>query len=385
MSIINRFLLAACFLITCSPARGDAQGATEGQSPSAGAESSLRTEIDAIRDDFSLPALAGAIVTKDGVQEMAVTGVRKAGTDVPAIDDDLWHIGSCTKAMTATLLGTLVQEGALRWESTLAELFPELRDQMSPPFDQITLRQLLTHRSGLPANGAWHRLESDLPTTAQRHELLKRMSQMKHLDAPGTTFLYSNVGYALAGLAAETVTNRSWEDLMRERLFEPLQMKSAGYGVPGTLGGVDQPWGHQASFWGFGPLKPVQFDNAASLGPAGTVHASLADWGKFIALHLKRENEIVSAEIWDQLHMPSEGEDYALGWTVHDRYWAKDAADKGKALHHSGSNTVNFCVCWLAPERGFAVIAATNSGQPNAMKALDRVASRLITMHLDSQ
>src|SRR5687768_14537716 len=154
---------------------------------------------------------------------------------------------------------------------------------MHEDFRGVTLQQLLTHRAGLPANGDWWMLGKGT-TTQQRRVLAKNVLKEAPLHEPGTKYEYSNVGYAIAGLMAEQATSKSWEELMQKGLFEPLGMKSAGFGPPGAKGKVNQPWGHAMNG---GELVATQFDNAAALGPAGTVHASLADWGKFIALHLK--------------------------------------------------------------------------------------------------
>jgi len=337
----------------------------------------LSEVLEVIRVEFKLPGLAAGILTSDGIKEMAAVGYRKIGDNTKVSESDHWHLGSCTKAMTATLIGILVDEGKLTWDMTLADVFPDDATQMDVAFRRITLRHLLTHQSGLPANGAWWLLGKDRSPTEQRHELLRRMIKGSVSNVPESKFLYSNVGYAIAGLMAETKTGMSWESLMREKLFQPLGMEQVGFGIPGTLGEVDQPWGHQPTLLGLGPLKPVQLDNAPSLGPAGTVHASIEHWGKFIALHLKPENSILPKEIWTQLHTPPTDADYALGWSIVDRPWAG-----GQAWTHSGSNTVNFCVCWLAPKKDFAVIVATNSGQQNAASALDKVASQLIKRHL---
>ena len=335
--------------------------------------SDLRIALEEVRSEFKLPALAGGIVTRDGLQELATVGVRKLGQQVAATDQDLWHLGSCTKAMTATLLATLVQQGQLDWDSKLADSFPELRDTMRDDMRQITLAHLLTHRSGLPANGPWRKLGSERSPTQQRRELLRLMSQQTLRHEAGSHSEYSNVGYALAGPMAEQVTGETWEDLMRQHLFAPLKMDAVGFGPPGAEGQIDQPWGHVPTLLGLGPLRPIQGDNAAALGPAGTVHASFEAWGKFIALHLQRNNALLQPEIWDRLHLPAEGGEYAMGWIVVERDWAKDASGQGLALNHAGSNTMNYCVCWLSPQRGTAVIAATNSGQNNAAEALDKV------------
>ena len=116
----------------------------EARSPATTTVQPLDELLRQIRDEYKLPALGAAILTPAGLQESAVVGLRKTGDATRATVDDLWHLGSCTKAMTATLLGTLVQEQKLQWETTLVALFPDLASQSSEDFRQITLAQLLT-------------------------------------------------------------------------------------------------------------------------------------------------------------------------------------------------------------------------------------------------
>ena len=359
-----------CTCLLAATAAAQAPCAAEG--PATATTPSLASELEAIRQEYQLPAVAGGIFTAEGLQHQAAVGVRKLGSDVPVTDHDLWHLGSCTKAMTATLLATLVQQGKLSWDSTLAELFPEVAEEMDASFRQITLVHLLTHRSGLPANGPWWELGDGKSPTQQRHELLRQMCQQPLAHPPGSHYEYSNVGYALAGLMAEQVLEQSWEEALQQRVFEPLDMPAGqvGFGVPGPRGELDQPWGHRTG--SDQQLVPRQHDNAPSLGPAGIVHASLDAWAKFLAAHLQRPPRLLKPELWEQLHTPPAEGNYALGWVVVERPWA------GQALNHTGSNTLNYCVCWLAPSHGWGVMAVTNSGQKDANQALDDVAKVLI-------
>ena len=117
--------------------------------------------------------------------------------------------------MTATMIATLVEEGKLDWSSTIRKVFPARSKELHPDFKDVNLWQLLTHRAGLPANGPWWELKGRT-TTEKRRDLLIRMMKDAPLTKPGTTHAYSNVGYAIAGLMAEQVTDHSWEDLMRD-------------------------------------------------------------------------------------------------------------------------------------------------------------------------
>lgn len=328
--------------------------------------------IRPIRDKNGLPGLTAAIARPGKPPRVAAVGVRKDGDPAPFAAGDLVHLGSCTKAMTATMIATLVEVGKLGWGSTLAEVFADAT--IDEGYRRVTLAQLLSHRAGLPANGAWWGLGAENSTTDQRRELMRRTLGKPPFKKPGSEFLYSNVGFALAGLMAETVAKVSWEDLMRDRLFKPLGMASAGFGSPGTAGKVDQPWGHSR---GLGKLSPTQADNAPALGPAGTVHCSMADWARFAELHVTGERgertPILKPETFATLHAPEPGEDYVCGWIAAQRPWAG-----GKALWHNGSNTYWFCNVWLAPKNNVTLLAATNDGSKAAAGAVDAAVAAMV-------
>jgi CubicO group peptidase (beta-lactamase class C family) len=331
----------------------------------------INRALATIRGKHDLPGMIGAILRGESLEAIGADGVRKLGSDDPMRPGDVIHIGSDTKAMTATLIGMLVEERKLAWSSTVRDVFAARAKSLHPGFQGVSLSQLLTHRAGLQANGPWWGLKGKTPTE-KRQDLLVRMMKDAPLSEPGTTFAYSNVGYAIAGLMAEQVTRRSWEDLMRERLFEPLGMASAGFGPPGTPGKLDAPWGHDSAG------KPMQADNAPALGPAGTVHVTIPDWARFAALHLRGEAgkaRLLKPETFRILHTPPPGGDYAGGWIVVDRPWAG-----GKALSHSGSNTMWYCTIWLAPARDFGVLVATNRGGDRASKACDEASGELIRL-----
>lgn len=330
-------------------------------------DASLNAALEEIRARHALPGLVAALVQKGHVTHVGAAGVRKLGASEPITVHDRMHLGSCTKAMTATLLATFVDQGRLTWDAQLPDLLPQLREAMHTDWHTVTLRQLLTHRSGLPANSdRMHRVHTSTSETAQREELFGELLREPPAYPPGSEFRYSNLGYMLAGLVAETLAGERWEQLMERRLFAPLGMESAGFGPPSTDGRLDQPWGHR-EVPSLAP-RPTQVDNPVVLGPAGRVHATLADWARFVALHLNHQPDppIVSRSLIEQMHATADGEEYAMGWGVVPRDWAQ-----GVALTHSGSNNHWFAVVWAAPARDLAFLAATNVGGDDAAKACD--------------
>lgn len=328
-------------------------------------------------EKHKLPAMVAAVVRGERIVAIGAAGGRQIGKPERVTVADKFHLGSCTKAMTATLCAMLVEERKLSWTTTLAESFPELAETMRPEYRSITLEQLLTHRVGLPPNPTHDglceklRLHGGPPRDARR--MLLEGVVVHPLDAePGKEFIYSNTGYAIAGHMAETVTGRSWEDLMRERLFKPLGMSSAGFGGPGSIESLGQPRGHT---WNGKPVGPG-VDNPPAVGPAGTVHCSIGDWAKFAILHSeggRGKPRPLKRDTFVKLHTPpADGlRRYAMGWAVVERKWAA-----GPALMHDGSNTFWFATVWIAPEREAAVLVATNQGIiPGDEKAAE-IASR---------
>ena len=312
-----------------------------------------------IREKHDVPSLVALLVRADGTVVMqGADGVRRRGAPERVTIDDRFHLGSCTKSMTATMIESLVDEGKLKWETTISDVFKDVAGH--PDWAKVTVEQLLTHRAGAPANADGGPAAGD--PVEQRRALVESVLKNPPVHPPGTRFLYSNAGVSMAGAMAEKTLGLPWEDLMRKRLFEPLGLKTAGFGPPGD----GQPRGHRADGT---PVEPGPgSDNPAAIGPAGTVHMSLRDWGKYVAFHLKLKPG-------STLHDVPKGTDsaYAKGWVVTERKWAD-----GLTLMHNGSNTLWFAVVWMAPKKGFAVLAATNQGGDKAAAATDAAATVMI-------
>ncbi len=371
------FLLALA--VGCPPS-GNSGG------PSTRTVDDLSATLEPFRADAGLPALAGAVFRGGTLVALGATGVRKLGDVTKVTTADLFHLGSDTKAMTATLVGLYVDRGRLSFSDTVAALFPGAT--IDPGYAAVTLDQLLQHRGGLPANippDIWAQMWSD----GNRPDALSRavlaLLSRPPAQAPGT-FVYANAGYMVAGAALERTVGDSWQQLISSQLWGPLGMASCGFGAPGTPGQVDQPWGHQTNADGsLTPLDPgnPSSDNPPALGPAGTVHCSLSDWGKFLALHLAgargEPTALVTTATLQHLHTPPPGGNYACGWGVYSRSWAGGPA--GTALTHSGSNTLWYATAWLAPAKNLAFVTATNCASPAAATQVDAAFGPLISKY----
>lgn len=355
----------------------------------------LSSLLDPIIRKHDVPGMVAGIVVGDRLVASARAGVRMRGAPDTVNLDDRFHIGSCTKAMTATMCAILVEDGLLRWDTTLAEVFPDLAPKMHEQYRNVTLAQLLANRGGAPsdlnADGLWGKLWNAKGTPREaRRMLLEGVVMREPAYPPGTKDLYSNAGFAMAGHIAETVAGRDYEELVRERLFAPLRMDSCGWGPPGRPGTIDQPRGHRDND------KPVEpdatgSDNPPAISPAGRLHCTLADWSKFVSIHLRgdarnpnRECTLLEPGTFERLHTPPDSlSDYALGWARPSRPWARGEmrGSTGHVLTHAGSNSMWFCVTWIAPERDFAVLVMCNDGK-GGNKACDEAAWAMIQEHL---
>jgi len=321
--------------------------------------------LESVREKHKIPGIA-VVVVKDGqICDRAAAGIRKSGESVLVTTNDLFHIGSCTKSMTATLAAVLIEEGKLRWDTTIASIFPELKGKIDKAYEQVTMEQLLTHRGGVPGEPpklAWLRAwaQEDTPTR-QRFEFIKAVMSKPPAAAPGEKWIYSNQGYAIAGAMLERIAGQSWESLMTNRLFRPLAMNSAGFGPPGAPGKIEQPWGHSRFL---GMTTASQTDNPPAIGPAGIVHCSLDDLARYAVAHMEGERNggLLKPETFRKLHTAPPGGDYAFGWGCVNNPSA------GRVLTHAGSNTMFYLFMWLAPQKDMAVLVGMNIGGEGAEK-----------------
>lgn len=342
----------------------------------------LEQTLSAARNRDKLPA-AAAIVQIDGkiVAEAAV-GVRAVGRAKQVTTDDNWHIGSNTKAFTATMIARLVEKGVMRFEDTLAESFPAVAKQIDPSYRTVTVTQLLNHTAGLPALTD----DKDLPAMlalfggekdlrAQRLRIAHKYLAEQPVSEIGS-YEYSNLGFIIAGAIAEAHTGKSWEDLIRTEIFRPLGIKRAGFGNPAKPGSLRQPWGHKdvaGTLVALDPADPAS-DNPAVIGPAGTINIGLREWMLFAQDQLDGVNgrgKLLSAKTYKILHTPVT-EQYSYGWGV-------KLGPNGAPLilAHSGSNGFWIADIRIMPKHNIITLVVSNAGNEAANQYIVHVGKPL--------
>ncbi len=341
--------------------------------------------LKAAREAHHLPAMASLVQIDGKVAAQSAIGVRAEGHPETVTTDDLWHLGSDTKAITATMIARLVERGLMKFDDTLATCFPDVAPVMNAAYRNVTVRQLLSHMAGLPPMTD----DKDLPiylgaikgiadVKAQRAALAKFYLSQPPALPPGTKFTYSNLGFIFAGAAAEQRTGKSWEDLVRTEVFAPLGITHVGFGAPGSSAGIDQPRGHDLKDGKFVAVEPSSenADNPPSLGPAGTVHISLHDWMLFAQDQMDGAHghgKLLKPETYRTLHTPISSDGvYAMGWG------AKLQPDGVPLiLTHSGSNGYWLADIRIWPKHNIIALMVTNAAGDEAEKAVHEVRKAL--------
>jgi CubicO group peptidase (beta-lactamase class C family) len=350
-----------------------------------------------IQEEFKLPALFAAVTKGGEVVAAGAVGERAMGSGVAVTLEDRIHIGSDGKAMTATVAGTLVDSGQLRWDSTIGEVLGEKVPGLNSELAAVTLGQLLSHSSGIPSDTA-EMLDSyfnadafdDSPTTL-RLMAIDAWKDHAPVVPEGSPFQYANFGFMTAGAMMEAVTGEPWEVLVRERIYEPLGLESAGFGPTATPGLLDAAVGH--SLGDDGVAVPRLWGPWADLpqivAPAGTNHMNILDfarWADWNAGKGKRGPRLVEPATLAYIHAeklrtprrpnpppgtPAEG-GYAFGWSIEKLDWSDH-----DLLTHNGSNQFNLAKIVVDEELDLAIVVATNIGGPPAHDGVERVVAAL--------
>lgn len=363
-------MLLGCALVACGGG-GDGKGPAPLPTPQAPAAGTLGDgRLDQIlewaRNSQNLPAVAVIVIRRGQVVEKGAVGLRSALASVRVSTQDQWHIGSMTKSMTATLAAILVEDGLITWDTRPIDVWPEISGRIDSGFRDTTLRQLLSHTSGMKRDDSYGPAENGAAGTLmqKRRAWAEEVLSQRPEFAAGT-WSYSNIGFMVAGAMLEARAQTPYETLLTNRVFAPLGMTHSGFGTPGTPGALDQPLGHWSRASGFDPEQPTPAnEDVLADTPAGLVHVTLDDFAAYLQAHLAGERGvggILTTESFRTLHTVV-ANDYALGWSE----VTNSPTLNTRTLGHNGSNLRWFSAMWFAPSLDVGVMLVTNGGGDRA-------------------
>jgi CubicO group peptidase (beta-lactamase class C family) len=312
--------------------------------------------------DWNVPGLAMGVVRSNEVIYARGFGYRDVKKRLAVTTNTLFAIGSTTKAFTTFLMGTLVDEGKLDWNTPVHEYLPEFRLRDPHASDLTTPRDLVTHRTGLPRHDkVWYNNNS-----ISRRQLVQRLEYLEPSEAFRAKFQYNNLMYVTAGYLVESVTGRSWEENIRERIFKPLGMTNSNFSVRDSQLSSDfaLPYREEQK-----SPKPIPFRNIDLVGPAGSINSSIADMSKWLLLNLNKgkvgERQLVNPSTLADIHSPQipmgatvERADisqpsYCLGWVI-------ETYRGHRRLLHGGGIDGFITQVSLLPDDGLGIVVFGN-------------------------
>jgi len=282
--------------------------------PAQTAAPASRPSLDGLDDfinqamkDWKVPGLALAVVQDGKVTLLKGYGYRDMERKLPVTPQTLFAIGSITKSFTVSTLGMEMDEGKVDWDKPVRDYLPTFKLYTPELTEQMTIRDLITHRSGLPRHDlVWY--SSDF----SRDDLLKRLQYLEPSKSLRTTFQYNNLMFMTAGYIAGQLNGTSWEDAVTARIFKPLGMTGTNFSELDTQNSADfaQPYrkGHDQK----AELKKIPFDaqcpNRCAMGPAGEINSNVSDMSKYLLFHMNHGSvdgkQLLSANNSAQMQTP---------------------------------------------------------------------------------
>ncbi|MBS1708536.1 MAG: beta-lactamase family protein [Armatimonadetes bacterium] len=326
---------------------------------------SLQDMVKAVVTDSKIPAMSASTI-RAGKTETATFGVRELGTSAQPGVDEPWKVGSIGKSLCSTVIGTLIDEGKLKFETTLKEALPGFK--MLPEYESVTLEQVMHHRSGLPADPGMRRPQveaiiGDAKAPQEiRDKYIANVLMRKGQYAPGTRFDYSNAGYAVLAKVIEVATGQPYESALKQRVFQKLRLQHSFTRIDPLP--QEHPSGHMPGPDG---LKPVVFDGPMTImfaGAGGGIWMSTSDLAKYGQAHLdglKGKAGLLRPETVFRLHKgeqedPEGNRSYGCGWGI--------VKERGLPIKHghNGSDGTFRAELAIYPDLDLVVAAISNAG-----------------------
>ncbi len=364
----RRFLGALVLLCVLSPAAAAQPAPLQG----------LDDYITAAMEAWGVPGLALAVVSDGEVVHARGYGVRDVSTGTPVDEHTLFAVGSTSKAFTAAALGLLVDEGRLSWDDRVIDHLPWF--EMYDPYAtrELTVRDLLTHRSGLARGDAvWSKWPHD------RHEIIRRIRYLEPTRSFRGAWQYQNLMFLTAGEVVAAVSGQTWDDFVDQRIFTPLGMDRSVTSIRelGRFENVATPHIHID-----GAATPVVHKNIDNVGPAGSIYSSASQMASWLGLHMAGGVHdgvrLVSDSVIAEMHRPQmliqadapenslHARDAPMNFNAYGlAWWVLDYRGAKVVDHGGGIDGMRAHIAFM-PEGGVGMVALSNARPNNLIVAL---------------
>lgn len=362
-------LSAAAWLVPTATAGAQEEAVAD---PLAGLDAEARRILEA----WDVPGMSVAVVKGDSAVAVRGYGLRDVRRRDPVDGATLFAVGSLTKAFTSAAAAVLVQEDRIGWDDLVRDHLPWFRLHDRYASDQFTLRDAMSHRSGLGRRGdlLWYGSGLD------REAILRRVRHLEPVDGFRAAYGYQNIMFLAAGEATAAAAGTTWDRLVQDRLLEPLGMDDTNTTVRALAGRDDVAAPHEEVD---GVLRTVPYRDLDNAAPAGSINSSARDMARWLRFQLaggaldgrRLLDRATLTATWEpHTVMPVDGpsrelypeldvRSYALGWVVSDR------RDRRHLWHTGGIDGMSAYI-GLFPEDSLGVAVLTNRGGSGAHRAL---------------
>ncbi|HEX2569717.1 MAG TPA: serine hydrolase [Polyangia bacterium] len=373
VAFLGFVLCSTALAATPPPATGAAQqpsGPARGESRAAVARRRLAALDPVLTQaiaDFQVPGLALAVVAGGEVIYARGFGLRDIDKKLPVTPDTLFAIGSTTKAMTATVLGMLADEGKLTWDEPVRRYLPWFRLSNPEISERLTVRDLVTHRSGLPRHDLlWYNYNE-----GTRRGLIERLASLELTADLREKFQYNNLLFMTAGFLAGELAGTTWEQLVRTRLFAPLGMKRSNFSVLDAEKDPDHALPYDDKGEKDGALKRIPYRRIDLVGPAGAVNSSANEMARWLLLNLSGgkvgERQLIQASTLADIQAPhmttgDTGERPDVVDVGYGHGWGIDAYRGHRRVQHGGGIDGFITMVTLLPDDDLGIVSFVNTG-----------------------
>jgi CubicO group peptidase (beta-lactamase class C family) len=338
--------------------------------PAGRAKEALAGFDDVVTDamkKFEVPGMAIAIVKGKEIVYAKGFGYRDVERQLPVTADTLFAIGSSSKAFTTFVLGTLVDEGKIEWEKPVRTYIPWFKLYDPSMTEHLTVRDLVTHRSGLPRHDlVWYNnFESS------REQFVRKLAYLEPSADLREKFQYNNLMFLTAGYLTEVITGKTWEEAVRARILDLLGMKRTDFSVVDSQKDADfaEPYSKKD-----GKVQKIPFRPITNLAPAGSINSSVNEMARWVTVHLNGgkygDKKLAEAPTVADMHLAHmvtgatspeaeiTGGEYGMGW-FGDNYRGHRRVEHGGNIDGFSANVVLF------PKDDFGMVVLTNlNGTP---------------------
>jgi len=329
---------------------------------------------------LKVPGAAFAVVKNDKVVYLKGFGFKDYENKIPISPDTIFAIGSSSKAFTVFALGKLVDEGKMAWDKPIRAYIPWFRLYDKEAGEQLTPRDMVTHRSGLPRHDLlWYNNKS-----ASREDLVRALAYLQPSAGLREKWQYNNLMFLTAGFLLETLTGKSWEDAVRSLVFEPLSMKRSNFSVLESQKDSDFAYPYDNSEK---TIKKIPFRDITLIGPAGSINSSATEMANWVSVHLAGGKfggkALLSPQVVSDMHQPHMvmGREPSTAHVVSLAYgmgWMTDVYRGHRRVHHGGNIDGFSALVSFLPDDGLGFVVLTNmngTGYPELLirTATDRI------------